>query len=102
MNVKFDPITPGERVTVVRRNPLRILRGRIDERGLVQIGDGTSGFTVKLEGFDGMFPYNTGDPRAAIHNIWSLDVERATEGLGWCRGWKGPEVEALKVANAIG
>lgn len=86
-------------MTVVRRDPPRFLRGRVDERGLVDTGDGLVGFTVVLEDFDG--DPNTGDARVMFHNIWCLDIERATEGLGWCRGWDGPAVEALKVAHAL-
>ena len=101
--VEIGPLTPGERVTVVRPSliddPARFLRGRVDERGLVDTGDGLAGFTVVLEDFDG--DPRSGDARVMFHNIWCLDIERATEGLGWCRGWSGPAVEALKVAHAL-
>jgi hypothetical protein len=95
--IEIGPLTPGEQVTVVRHQPTRFLRGRVDERGLVDTGDGLVGFTVELEDF---YPH-TGDSAARFHNIWCLDSERATEGLGWCRGWSGPAVEALKVAHAL-
>lgn len=97
--VQLESIVPGVRVTVVRRDPPRFLRGRVDERGLVDTGDGLVGFTVVLEDFDG--DPKSGDARVMFHNIWCLDTERATEGLGWCRGWTGPAVEALKVAHAL-
>lgn len=97
--IEIRALVPGERVTVVRRDPVRFLRGRVDERGLVDTGDGLVGFTVELKDFDG--DPNTGDARVLFHNIWCLDIERATEGLGWCRGWSGPAVEALKVAHAL-
>jgi hypothetical protein len=97
--IKIGPLIPYERVTVVRHQPLHFLRGRVDERGLVDTGDGLVGFTVVLKDFDG--DIRTGDARVAFHNIWCLDTERATEGLGWCRGWSGPAVEALKVVHAL-
>ena len=33
-------------------------------------------------------------------HLWSFDPS-SVEGVGWCRGWEGPAVEALKVAGAL-
>lgn len=69
--VQLEAIVPGMLVTVVRPSliddPARFLRGRVDEHGLVDTGDGLTGFTVVLEDFDG--DPKSGDTRVMFHNI---------------------------------
>jgi hypothetical protein len=86
----------GERVTVVVRNLVMrksyIVTGVVSGRlaGEWERGLSLEGFTVELD---------PGDPTTAV-NLWELDSE-FVEGVGWARGWDGPAVEALKVAEAL-
>lgn len=92
VGVEIKPIRANAPVTVVKHVPLRFLRGRVREPGLIELDGGMVGFSVD---FDEPDAYELGG-RAISHNIWSLDPERAVEGVGWCRGWDGPDVEAFK------
>jgi hypothetical protein len=90
----------GEKVTVVRRfgpfGPFLtrqercasgVVCGRLD--GHWDPGMPMSGFSVELDAFD----------HEQI-NLWELDPD-FVEGVGWARGWEGPEVDALVAAEAL-
>lgn len=100
LGVEIKPIGPHTRVTVVKQNPLRFLRGRVKEPGRMMTeteGGVMAGFSIELEEPD---KYTLAG-QARTHIIWSIDVERATEGVGWCRGWDGPDVEAFKAHTML-
>lgn len=90
----------GERVTVVLRGwadqPVgwraRTTPGHVNSRLSKDddVGAPMSGFSVK--------PCR-GRADEQI-NLWELDPDFA-EGVGWCRGWDGPAVDALKSAYAL-
>lgn len=53
---------------------------------------GTSAFTVML--------VEPNSIHGGAHYLWSFDP-RFVEGVGWARGWEGPAVDALRVAEAL-
>lgn len=91
----------GEKVTVRVRwlasFPLpTFARGTVDGR-LEQAFDpgdgqwkGMAGFSVKM----------ASDAPSERVNLWEVDPD-FVEGVGWARGWDGPAVEALRVAEAL-
>ena len=80
----------GERVTVVAHGGWfdrgqRVAHGVVDMT--LQQKNTMPGFSVLC-------------PGGVKVNLWELDPA-FVEGVGWCRGWDGPAVDALKVAEAL-
>lgn len=71
---------PGTRVTIV--DEFRSLRP-----GQVQDVEGSPNFKISVV---------LNDERAQYAYVYLKD-----EGVSWCRGWNGPEVNALKVATGL-
>lgn len=76
------PILPAEgaQITIVTQEG-GLLRMR------VYAVDGSPKFTIWASSVDG---------RASYAEIYPAD-----EGVSWCRGWDGPDVQALKVATGL-
>ena len=93
----------GEKVTVALRWPARIVRATVSHVLLPNGDTPLGGWSADPDG--PIPPSQFGpDSDAAVHdgkiNMWSIDPH-ADEGVGWCRGWDGPAVEALKAAEAL-
>lgn len=84
----------GERVTVVETTfwRSRPLRGIVDGLG-VELGS----FYVDFRRTS-VYPDQENLPPSTF--VWGL--EPYGEGVGWCHGWEGEEVEAMMVARGLG
>lgn len=76
------PILPveGAQITVVTRE------GELLKMKVYAV-DGSPKFTIWVSSVDGCASY--------------AEVFPPDEGVSWCRGWEGPDVNALKVATGL-
>ena len=98
----------GERVTVVEVSYAgeRLLRGVVD-----RLADHGPGFYVTFHhpAVDALYPAQEilSGAKASLRR-WKLPPKNLvfglpphSEGIGWCRGWEGENVEAMLVARGL-
>jgi hypothetical protein len=94
--LSFLALVPGRKTVVVDAYG-RLWRGRVRHVGVSWVGLSLDA-SLEPRSWDELYVLRslrgTTDGGVAVRS-------RADEGLSWCRGWIGPEVDALRVAGAL-
>jgi hypothetical protein len=89
--LSFLALVPGRKIVVVDAHGC-LWRGRVVTRGIAWVG-------LTLD--ENVEPVRDRLSCGFRTNGGTAVRSLADEGLSWCRGWSGPEVDALRVAGAL-